>query len=354
MTVDKKFKKKLKRKEKKAEIKRERKRLESIERLDELLGLLDFRLRMRTYQDAMSLALKILKFDPGCQKAYDGAICCAARLPNNKNTYSLLAHGWKYGLIEHKRNLLVLAHLAYQAGDMELVTDVLEELGKKGIKYQGRLSKADFKVILHLKDMASLRAAGLSVEKAADKQKAASNNAPVNNAEDHQALSKESAPPITDVEVREEDEQPFLVQVEVNPQPLLDAVTHGRATTKETLDMTLLAYEVSFQTTYDELLCLPLLKGVDAFWYQRETARKVMKDFRGRAILADEVGLGKTIEACLILKEYMVRGLVKTALILVPSSLVNQWKGELLEKFRLSFVSTNDDLFRRDPAAFWE
>ena len=53
----------------------------------------------------------------------------------------------------------------------------------------------------------------------------------------------------------------------------------------------------------------------------------------GKAILADEVGLGKTIEAGLILKEYMIRGLVKKALILVPASLVIQWVNELNEKF---------------------
>jgi len=78
-----------------------------------------------------------------------------------------------------------------------------------------------------------------------------------------------------------------------------------------------------------------------------------MKNFRGRAILADEVGLGKTIEACLVLKEYLLRGLAKTVLILTPSSLVNQWQAELREKFNLNFVSSNDPLFRDDPEGFW-
>jgi SNF2 family DNA or RNA helicase len=79
-----------------------------------------------------------------------------------------------------------------------------------------------------------------------------------------------------------------------------------------------------------------------------------MKNFRGRAILADEVGLGKTIEAGLILKEYMMRGLVRSALILAPSSLVHQWQGELRDKFDIPFVSTNDPLFKQDPDRFWE
>ncbi len=59
----------------------------------------------------------------------------------------------------------------------------------------------------------------------------------------------------------------------------------------------------------------------------------------GKAILADEVGLGKTIEAGLILKEYMVRGLVKKVLILVPASLVSQWAYELNTKFFIPAVA---------------
>ena len=55
----------------------------------------------------------------------------------------------------------------------------------------------------------------------------------------------------------------------------------------------------------------------------------------GRAILADEVGLGKTIEAGMILKEYMLRGLVHRALILTPAALCWQWFEELREKFRI-------------------
>lgn len=67
--------------------------------------------------------------------------------------------------------------------------------------------------------------------------------------------------------------------------------------------------------------------------HQLAAAEQAIEEMNGRAILADEVGLGKTIEAGLILKEYMVRGLVKKALILVPASLVSQWVRELNEKF---------------------
>ncbi|MDI9259887.1 DEAD/DEAH box helicase [Alicyclobacillus sendaiensis] len=77
--------------------------------------------------------------------------------------------------------------------------------------------------------------------------------------------------------------------------------------------------------------------------HQVETALRVVRDLRGRAILADEVGLGKTIEAGLVLKEYLVRGLVRKALVLVPASLVSQWTKELNQKFRIRAVPQRDE-----------
>jgi len=86
---------------------------------------------------------------------------------------------------------------------------------------------------------------------------------------------------------------------------------------------------------FNELQCLRHLPYLTPLPHQIETAQKVICDMHGRALLADEVGLGKTIEAGLILKEYMVRGLVQKALILVPASLVVQWVRELSSKFAI-------------------
>jgi SNF2 family DNA or RNA helicase len=88
---------------------------------------------------------------------------------------------------------------------------------------------------------------------------------------------------------------------------------------------------------FDQLMCLEGLRGVEHFAHQIETVRKVLRHFRGRVLLADEVGLGKTIEACLLLREYLLRGLVKRVLILTPTTLVSQWHEELREKFGLEF-----------------
>jgi len=104
---------------------------------------------------------------------------------------------------------------------------------------------------------------------------------------------------------------------------------------------------------FDELLCVPHLKGIETFWYQTETVRKVLKQFRGRVLLADEVGLGKTVEAGMVLKEYLLRGMVERVLVLVPASLVGQWREELETKFDISCVTTHDPLLREDPERFW-
>lgn len=99
------------------------------------------------------------------------------------------------------------------------------------------------------------------------------------------------------------------------------------------------AEESTLVSDFHELQCLKALPAFEPMPHQVETARKVLHDMRGRAILADEVGLGKTIEAGLILKEYWVRGLVRKALILVPASLVLQWVRELTQKFDLPVVA---------------
>ncbi|OHB66838.1 MAG: hypothetical protein A2V70_03815 [Planctomycetes bacterium RBG_13_63_9] len=69
-------------------------------------------------------------------------------------------------------------------------------------------------------------------------------------------------------------------------------------------------------------------------------------------LLADEVGLGKTIEACLLLREYLLRGLVKRVLILVPAPLVSQWREELQSKFGLEF-SVPPRSAEADRAEYW-
>lgn len=103
-----------------------------------------------------------------------------------------------------------------------------------------------------------------------------------------------------------------------------------------------LAVEVEKHTVIPEFEGLQApkhLPNLTPLPHQLEVARQVVENMHGKAILADEVGLGKTIEAGLILKEYMIRGLVKKVLILVPASLVTQWASELNSKFFIPAIT---------------
>lgn len=112
-------------------------------------------------------------------------------------------------------------------------------------------------------------------------------------------------------------------------------------------------FNLSLMADYDSLVCLPTLTTIDKHWYQIETARKVLRQLGGRALLADEVGLGKTIEAGLILSEYLARGQIQSILVLTPASLVSQWQQELAEKFNVDCLTTDDKLLQQNPLEFW-
>ncbi|MGG3574795.1 SNF2-related protein [Bacillus gobiensis] len=102
-----------------------------------------------------------------------------------------------------------------------------------------------------------------------------------------------------------------------------------------------LSYEVQERLaipSFEGLLAPKFLPDFTPLPHQLEVAQKVVEKMNGKAILADEVGLGKTVEAGLIMKEYMIRGLAKKILILVPASLVSQWVKELREKFLIPAV----------------
>lgn len=113
-----------------------------------------------------------------------------------------------------------------------------------------------------------------------------------------------------------------------------------------------MAYETEKTTMtpeFDGLKALDHLPNMSFLEHQIDCCKQVLEDMNGRAILADEVGLGKTIEAGLIMKEYMIRGLAKKILILVPASLVSQWRDELNEKFYIPAITKP----KRDQDA-WE
>ncbi|WP_256393758.1 DEAD/DEAH box helicase [Natronoarchaeum rubrum] len=86
-------------------------------------------------------------------------------------------------------------------------------------------------------------------------------------------------------------------------------------------------------------------ENVKLLEHQVDAAHRALFEMDGKALLADEVGLGKTIEVGMILKEMHYRGTDDAVLILTPAQLAQQWQGEMLEKFGLDFTCNYDDDF---------
>ena len=112
-------------------------------------------------------------------------------------------------------------------------------------------------------------------------------------------------------------------------------------------ELALESHVIRFKESFETLVCLSSLTNVRSYWYQEETAKKVLKRFRGRALLSDEVGLGKTIEAGMIYKEIDKRNEVDIALIVVPSSLTLKWRNEMLMRFNEEFEIYRVNEFKR-------
>lgn len=88
---------------------------------------------------------------------------------------------------------------------------------------------------------------------------------------------------------------------------------------------------------YDRIISLEVSK-IDAVPHQIEAVYRALSEPMPRRLMADDVGLGKTIEAGMILKELKLRGRVNNALIVVPAGLKYQWQRELSDRFREDFV----------------
>ena len=101
------------------------------------------------------------------------------------------------------------------------------------------------------------------------------------------------------------------------------------------------AERIALVPGFDRLITLDA-NAIKELPHQIDVAQRVLRHMGGRAILADEVGLGKTIEASIIYKELAIRGLARRVLILTPASLVGQWQGELEEKFFERFDTPTD------------
>lgn len=93
-----------------------------------------------------------------------------------------------------------------------------------------------------------------------------------------------------------------------------------------------------------------LASGIIPLPHQLHVLNRAMETNNIRYILADEVGLGKTIEAGMIIRELKSRGLVSRILVVCPTGLVTQWASEMQEKFHEKFqviLPSDYDTIRR-------
>lgn len=111
--------------------------------------------------------------------------------------------------------------------------------------------------------------------------------------------------------------------------------------------LSLRAQALRTPVSFDALLAPKVLYDrLQPHAYQLRVVENVLRDKAPAAILADEVGLGKTVEAGLIYKELALRGAVRSALVLAPKALLSQWQEELRERFDEDFTLTDEKRFR--------
>ena len=91
----------------------------------------------------------------------------------------------------------------------------------------------------------------------------------------------------------------------------------------------------------------PFRSGANVEAYQLEPLRRALQASRTNLLLADDVGLGKTIEAGLVIQELLLRHRARSVIIVCPPSLALKWQDEMREKFGLEFVIVNSDLMAK-------
>jgi SNF2 family DNA or RNA helicase len=127
-----------------------------------------------------------------------------------------------------------------------------------------------------------------------------------------------------------------------DPYNIKKLVTANNYSSFQKFKLNLDALQIRNTGKIDHLIALDAIRTkLVPYNFQMQTALQVINEMNANAILADEVGLGKTIEAGLIMKELVLRGEINSILIISPKSLLSQWKAEMSEKFGENFAIAN-------------
>jgi SNF2 family DNA or RNA helicase len=100
-------------------------------------------------------------------------------------------------------------------------------------------------------------------------------------------------------------------------------------------------------STDPRLLQAPFRAGITLDPYQLEPLRKALRLPRINLFIADDVGLGKTIEAGLIARELLLRKKIKEIVVSCPPSMLLQWQEELASRFGLQFEILDKEYVQR-------
>ena len=140
----------------------------------------------------------------------------------------------------------------------------------------------------------------------------------------------------------------IVPEAALRPNRNLDAITkikNGQVGSYKKFRLGLVTRHHRLAHLHDDLVSLGHTR-VDVKPHQVGVVHRVITNYPHRFLLCDEVGLGKTIEAGMILKELRTRGIVKRCLIIVPPSLRRQWQFELKTKFNEVFSILDSDTVR--------
>lgn len=140
--------------------------------------------------------------------------------------------------------------------------------------------------------------------------------------------------PASDAVVKVPDSALSPINEEINPENERHRISYI-ATAAKVADL----LEGSVNARNEHILLAPMESNVISLPHQITALSRAISGDRVRSLLADEVGLGKTIEAGLILRELKLRGLVRRILVVAPKGIVTQWVSEMQihfnEKFQL-------------------
>ena len=136
-----------------------------------------------------------------------------------------------------------------------------------------------------------------------------------------------------------------VAEADLRPHVLDDPhsrLVEGRIGTARQFALAVTARRYEIEQLTNDLVSLGESR-VDVKPHQVSVVHRVITTYPHRFLLCDEVGLGKTIEAGMILKELRARGGAERTLVVVPPNLVRQWQFELKSKFNEAFSVINSE-----------